>query len=92
MILRVSVSDFRDNIADYLDRVAQGVTIVIKDEKRNRELAQVVGRKTFDPVAFKKVLREVAGTFTEKNHPEWRTKRDVIKWVERSRQAAERKF
>lgn len=92
MTITVSISDFRDNISEYLEKVAFGNTIIIKDKKKNKELAQVVRKKQFDPEAFEKALRRAAGTFTAENHPEWRTKRDVIRWLRKSRKADDRSF
>ncbi len=92
MTITVSISEFRQNISDYLARAQAGHTILLKDEKKGRTVAEVVGKKKFDPVAFGKALRAAAGVFTAKNHPEWRTKRQVIRWVEKSRQEAERSF
>lgn len=92
MTITVSISDFRNNISDYLAQVRAGDTIVLKDEKKGKEIAQIIKKKEFDLQSFKKTLRRVAGTFTAENHPEWRTKRDVIKWVEEGRKAADRTF
>lgn len=92
MTITVSISEFRNNISDYLTRAQAGHTIVLKDEKKGEEVAQLVGKKKFDPIAYEKALRRVAGTFTAKNHPEWRTKRQVINWVRKSRLEAERSF
>lgn len=92
MTITVSISQFRQNISSYLAQVQAGNTVVLKDEKKEEEIAQLTGKKKFDLVAFKRTLRKVAGTFTAKNHPEWRTKRDVIRWVEEGRKAADRSF
>lgn len=86
----VSISDFREKISDYLDQVARGDIVIIKDEKRNRELAQVTGRKQFDPVEYRKMLKRVAGTFTKERHPEWATISKVEGWLRKSRMADER--
>ena len=92
MTLTVSISQFRNNISGYLDKAARGMEIVIRDEKRGQEVAQLTARKKFDLESFKKVLKKTAGVFTAENHPEWRTKEDVIKWVEKGRAAADRTF
>jgi len=92
MTTTVSISQFRQNISSYLDQVKKGDTIILKDEKKDEEIAQILGKKRFDLESFKKTLRRVAGTFTVESHPEWKTKRDVIKWVEASRRAADRTF
>lgn len=92
MTITVSISEFRQNISDYLARVKAGDTLVLKDEKKDEEVAEVVGKQKWDPEAYRKTLRRVAGTFTAENHPEWRTKRDVIRWLRKTRKAAERSF
>ena len=92
MTITVSISEFRNNISDYLARARAGDRIVLKDEKKDEEIAEVVGKKKWDPEAFERALRKVAGTFTAKRHPEWRTKRQVIAWVNKSRREAERTF
>lgn len=85
MNITVSISEFRQNISEYLAKAQAGDTIILKNEKKDEEIAEVIGTRKWDPVAFGKALRAAAGVFTAKNHPEWRTKRDVIRWVENSR-------
>lgn len=92
MTITVSISEFRHRLSDYLQQAQAGNTIVLKDEKKGNNVAQLVGKKIFDPKAFGRALKAAAGVFSAKNHPEWRTKRDVIRWVEQSRKAAERSF
>lgn len=92
MTITVSISDFRQNISDYLVQVQSGHTVILRDEKKGKEVAEITGRKKFDPEAFGRALNAAAGVFTAKNHPEWRTKQDVIRWVRKGRQEAERKF
>jgi len=92
MTFTVSISEFRNNLSEYLEKVSHGTTILVRDEKKDRVVAEVVGKKEFDPVAFRRSLKAAAGVFTAKNHPEWRTKKDVIKWLEKERSAADRTF
>ncbi len=92
MTITVSISEFRQNLSEYLRQAQNGNIIVLKDEKKGEEIVRVTPRKKFNAEAFGKALREAAGVFTAKNHPEWRTKRDVIRWVEESRKAADRTF
>ena len=92
MTITVSISEFRQNISDYLEQAKAGDIIVLKDEKRGKEVAQITGKKEFDPKRFWKTLKKHAGMLTAENHPEWRTKRDIIRWVEKSRAAADRTF
>lgn len=92
MTLTVSVSQFRQNIASYIEKAKRGDIVVLKDEKKGQQLVQLVGKKKFDPDAFGKALKAASGVFSAKNHPEWKTKRDVINWVRESRRAADRRF
>lgn len=92
MTITVSVNQFRQHISDYISKANEGYTIVIKNVKKGKEVAQLTGKKKFDPERFGKVLKAATGTFTAENHPEWRTKKDVIKWVEEGRKAADRTF
>ncbi|OGD83161.1 hypothetical protein A3A54_01030 [Candidatus Curtissbacteria bacterium RIFCSPLOWO2_01_FULL_39_62] len=88
----VSISQFRQNIASYIERAKKGDTVILKDEKKDQQMVQLVGKKKFNPEAFGRALKTAAGVFSAKNHPEWRTKKDVIKWVEQTRKASDRIF
>lgn len=92
MTITVSISKFRQHISDYLARAKAGDIIILKDEKKDETVAEVVGKKKFDLKRFQESLKKAAGVFTAKNHPEWKTKRDVIRWVERERAEADRTF
>lgn len=92
MTITVSISDFRQNIAQYLAQTKAGHTLLLKDNKKGEIIATLTGRKKFNPEVFGRTLRSVAGTFTAKNHPEWKTKKNVIRWVEKSRKLADRSF
>lgn len=92
MTLTVSVSELRNNLAQYLARVTNGTNLLVRDEKKDVTIAQVTPVHTFDPVAFEKALDRAAGIFTAENHPEWRTKKNVIKWLEAERKTADRHF
>lgn len=92
MTLTVSISELRNDLAQYLERVANGANLLVRDEKKNRLVAELIGKKEFDPEAFEKALRKAAGAFTAENHPEWATKKDVVRWLENTRKASERHF
>ena len=92
MTIIVSISQFRQNIATYIEKAKEGNTVVLKDEKKDQQLVQLVGRKKFDPEAFGRALKAAAGVFTAENHPEWATKKKVIDWVHRNRLKDERTF
>lgn len=92
MTLTVSVSEFRQHIADYIAKAKDGYTVILKDEKKDQQIAQLVGKKVFNPYTFGRALKQATGVFTAENHPEWQTKTDVIKWLEQTRLAADRNF
>lgn len=92
MTLTVSVSQFRQHIADYIAKAKDGYTVILKDERKNEEIVQLLARKQFNPEIFGKSLKLASGVFTSEKHPEWKTKRDIIKWLTKSRKAADRKF
>ena len=92
MTITVSISQFRQNISDYLAKAQSGIRIVVRDEKENEDVVEIVGKNKWDPVAYIAMLDRVAGTFTVKNHPEWGTKKNVERWLRKSRLADERKF
>ena len=48
MIITVSISEFRQNISDYLVRVKAGDTLVLKDEKKDEEVAEIKDFHVFD--------------------------------------------
>lgn len=92
MTITVSVSQFRQHISEYIAKAQEGYAVILKDEKKDQQLVQLVSKKKFNPVIFERVLKEAAGIFTAENHPEWRTKNDVIKWVKKERLASDRHF
>lgn len=92
MTITVSISDFRNNIADYLARARAGDRIILKDDKKDETVAEVIGKKQFDSEKFWKAMRKTAGVFTAKNHPEWATRAKVEKWLRKTRMNAERNF
>lgn len=92
MTLTVSVSELRKNISGYLDKVAKGSRVLIRDEKRNIPIAQITQTSAFDKTMYEKVLRKASGVFTAQNHPEWTTKIKVVDWVNKGRLAADRTF
>ena len=92
MTITVSISQYRQHIADYLLRNREGHTITIKDEKRGEVIADVIPRKRFDPMAYNAMLERVAGTFTAKNHPEWANPATISRWLRKTRKQSERHF
>lgn len=92
MTLTVSVSELRNNISEYLERVTKGARIVIRDEKKNKTIAEIAQTSSFDKQIYEKTLRKAAGVFTAKNHPEWKTESDIKRWITKHRLSDERKF
>lgn len=92
MTLTVSVSELRNNISNYLDKVVKGNRVLIRDEKRNVTIAQITQTSAFDKGAYEKALRKASGIFTAQNHPEWATKEKVIDWVSKNRLKNQRTF
>lgn len=92
MTVTVSVSQLREDLATYIARAQSGDRVVVKDEKRGTDLVEIIGKKTFDPEAFRRALHRAAGVFTAKNHPEWATKKKVEQWLRNGRLADERHF
>ncbi|MBM3283148.1 hypothetical protein FJY90_02745 [Candidatus Gottesmanbacteria bacterium] len=90
MTIAVSITEFRQKISDYLAQARAGHTILLKDKKKGETVAEVIGKKKFDPKTFGIALKDAMGTFTAENHQEWKTKRHVIKWVEKTRKEADR--
>lgn len=92
MTISVSVSDLRSNMSSYLERVLRGTRVLIRDEKRDVSIAQITRTFLFDTHMYEKALKKAAGIFTAKNHPEWKTKMNVIHWVTKNRLSDERSF
>lgn len=92
MTFTVSISQFRQNIAEYITKVKEGHTVVLKDEKQGEEIVQLKSVKKFNPQTFGKALEAAAGIFTAEAHPEWKTKKDVTRWLAHTRKSANRKF
>jgi antitoxin (DNA-binding transcriptional repressor) of toxin-antitoxin stability system len=92
MTIVVSISQFRQHIADYIEKAKAGNTVVLQDEKKGQQIVKLVRKKQFNPEAFGAALKNASGVFTVENHPEWRTEKDVITWVENGRLASDRNF
>jgi antitoxin (DNA-binding transcriptional repressor) of toxin-antitoxin stability system len=92
MTLTVSVSELRTNISTYLERVAKGARVLIRDEKKDITIAQITQAYFFDKTIYEKTLRKAAGIFTKENHPEWSTTSKVSSWLSKNRLNDERSF
>lgn len=93
MTATVSISDFRNNISSYLDFLSRG-DVILRDEKKNLDVARITGIKQWDPTAYSQMLKKLAAkpVFSAKDHPEWATLRDVQKWLRQTRKNADRDF
>lgn len=92
MIVTVSVSELRNNISNYLEKVMKGNRVLVRDEKRDITIAEINSTSTFDKNTYQKALQKAAGIFSEENHPEWKTKENVSDWVNKSRLSDQRSF
>ena len=92
MTIIVSINQFRQNMADYIAKAKEGYTVILKDEKKDEQIVELVKKKVFNSETFEKALSAATGIFTEENHPEWKTKKDVITWLEEGRNASDRSF
>ena len=92
MTVTVSVSDLRNNISTYLEKVMQGTRVLVRDEKRDIAIAEIIHTSSFDKTTYEKALQKAAGIFSEENHPEWKTEKDVSNWVSKSRLSDQRSF
>ena len=90
MEIKVSVSQFRNNISDYLLDVSKGVSIIIVDMKKNDLIAKVTAYKKFDVKAFQKALNQFDSESFKKCHPEWSTDKATEKWLKKSRSSSDR--
>lgn len=79
-------------MSDYLDKVMSGNRVLIRDDKKDKTIAQITPTLSFDPEAFEKALNNAAGVFTAENHPEWKTKKDVANWLRKTRKNFDRQF
>lgn len=92
MTVTVSVSELRNNISNYLEKVMMGNRVLVRDEKRDITIAEINSTSSFDKNTYQKALQKAAGIFSEENHPEWKTKENVSDWVSKSRLADQRSF
>lgn len=94
MTITVSISDFRENLSDYLEKVSRGNTIIIKDKKKGKSIAQLTPTQKWDPVAYGRILKKLrdAPVFTAEAHPEWATLKDIQKWLRQTRKSSDRDF
>lgn len=92
MTVTISVSELRNNISSYLEKVLKGSRLLVRDEKRNITIAQITKASFFDKEMYEKVLRKAAGIFSSDTHPEWSTKAGVADWVSKHRLSDERTF
>lgn len=92
MTITASVTQLRDNMSWYMESVSKGTSVLVRDERKNIEIAKIVSSQGYDKEAYQKTLKRVAGVFTAEKHPEWETKKSLCEWLENSRQQSERSF
>lgn len=92
MTITISVSELRNNISTYLEKVMKGTHVLVRDEKRNMPIAEIIQAATFDKDTYEKTLRKATGIFSADNHPEWSTSKNVSDWVIKGRLSDQRSF
>lgn len=92
MTLTVSVSELRNNFSNYLEKVMKGTRVLVRDEKRDITIAEIIHTVTFDKETYEKALRKAAGTFSSDNHPEWVDQKNIVDWITKSRLSDQRSF
>lgn len=85
---KINVTDLRDNLADYLDLVM--VEKRFLDITRRGKVIAQIGPKIQLEKNYAQAIKKAAGTFSSKNHPEWKNIDSIVKWVNRERKRAER--
>jgi antitoxin (DNA-binding transcriptional repressor) of toxin-antitoxin stability system len=90
----VSISDFRQDMSYYLALVSHGDTVILKDTKKDLEMARMVAGQRWDPIAYRKMLKRLASKpiFSAKDHPEWATLKKVDQWLRKTRMNSNRNF
>ncbi|KKQ74173.1 MAG: hypothetical protein US96_C0039G0009 [Candidatus Woesebacteria bacterium GW2011_GWB1_38_5b] len=79
-------------MSKYLDKVRRGDRVIIRDEKKGAAIAQITALPFFDKESYQKSLKKASGIFSSEAHPEWKTKKGVMAWLNKSRLADDRKF
>lgn len=92
MVVTVSISELRNNISAYLEKVAKGDRLVIRDEKKDTTIAQITHTSSFDKDVYERTLRKAAGILSTENHPEWKNKSKITSWVKKNRSSDDRIF
>lgn len=92
MTITVSISKFRQDLSNYLIKVKGGHSIILKDDKKGVEVAEITGISKYDHKSYCDMLDRVAGSIRAKNHPEWATVKKVEKWLRNNRMKSDRKF
>ncbi len=75
MNLNVSVSDFRDNLTDYLELLRGGKKVVIKDARKDRPLVELTASRPvdFDWDYYIREVNKLAGSnFLAGDEKEWK--------------------
>jgi antitoxin (DNA-binding transcriptional repressor) of toxin-antitoxin stability system len=75
MNLTVSVSDFRDNLTDYLSLLQQGKKVIVKDARKDKPLVELTSVKPeqFDWDNYIKEVKKLAGSnFLAGDESDWK--------------------
>jgi antitoxin (DNA-binding transcriptional repressor) of toxin-antitoxin stability system len=85
MTVTASISELRKNLSDYLAKVEQGIVVIIKDEKKDEEIAQLTKKEKFNKNEYLKALEDASVAIASNSHPEWKDQKSIIKWLRQSR-------
>ena len=91
MTITISVSDLRNNMSSYLNKVAKGVNILVRDEKRGTDIARIIGSHSFNKSDYEKALLTNSGIISAR-HEEWKNKASIGRWLRATRQQRDRKI
>lgn len=78
MATTVSVSEFRRNLSDWLERAREGEKVIVRDEREREDVAEVrpAEKKNWDEIM--KAVEETRGMWADIPEREWRASRRRI--------------
>jgi len=88
LIANVNVTDFRDNLADYLDLVRYK-NKSLNITKRGKIVARL-SPKEEKVSSYTKELKKAAGTLSAQKYSQWKNIEDIVNWVNKQRKQSER--
>lgn len=75
MATTVSVSEFRRNLSDWLERAREGERIVVRDEREREDVAELrpAEEKNWDEIM--KAVEELRGSWSEEDYRAWKKRK-----------------